>query len=195
MLFQPADLDDLSEFLVGDFAVAHQPIITLLPDGTNLNVQAVVTADRQYVKLRLVPYFTQVTEVTEFTFDGTQSVETTTDSVLDDLLDIIDGPDDNDEELVTTTSGITLQLPVISVTNVSTVVSVPDGGTVLLGGIKRVSEGRNEAGIPFLSNVPYVNRLFKNVGIGHETQHLMMMVTPRIIIQKEIEEDAVGVSN
>ena len=154
-----------------------------------------VTADRQYVKLRLVPYFTQVTEVTEFTFDGTQSVETTTDSVLDDLLDIIDGPDDNDEELVTTTSGITLQLPVISVTNVSTVVSVPDGGTVLLGGIKRVSEGRNEAGIPFLSNVPYVNRLFKNVGIGHETQHLMMMVTPRIIIQKEIEEDAVGVSN
>ena len=181
--------------VVGDFAVAHQPIITLLPDGTNLNVQAVVTADRQYVKLRLVPYFTQVTEVTEFTFDGTQSVETTTDSVLDDLLDIIDGPDDNDEELVTTTSGITLQLPVISVTNVSTVVSVPDGGTVLLGGIKRVSEGRNEAGIPFLSNVPYVNRLFKNVGIGHETQHLMMMVTPRIIIQKEIEEDAVGVSN
>ena len=96
---------------------------------------------------------------------------------------------------MTTTSGITLQLPVISVTNVSTVVSVPDGGTVLLGGIKRVSEGRNEAGIPFLSNVPYVNRLFKNVGIGHETQHLMMMVTPRIIIQKEIEEDAVGVSN
>ena len=110
-------------------------------------------------------------------------------------MDIIDAPDDNDEELVTTTSGITLQLPVISVTNVSTVVSVPDGGTVLLGGIKRVSEGRNEAGIPFLSNVPYVNRLFKNVGIGHETQHLMMMVTPRIIIQKEIEEDAVGVSN
>ena len=154
-----------------------------------------VTADRQYVKLRLVPYFTQVTEVTEFTFDGEQSVETTTDSVLDTLLDIVDGPDDNDEELLTTTSGITIQLPVLSVTNVSTVVSVPDGGTVLLGGIKRMQEGRTEAGVPFLSNVPYVNRLFKNVGIGHETSHLMMMVTPRIIIQKEIEEDAVGINN
>ena len=180
---------------MGDFAVAHQPIITLLPDGTNLNVQAVVTADRQYVKLRLVPYFTQVTEVTTFTFDGEQTVETTTDSVLDDLLDIVNGPDGSDEELATSTAGITIQLPVLSVTNVSTVVSVPDGGTVLLGGIKRMSEGRNESGVPFLSNVPYINRLFKNVGIGHETSHLMMMVTPRIIIQKEIEEDAVGISS
>jgi len=145
-----------------------------------LNVQAVVTADRQYVKLRLVPFFTQITEVTTFTFDGTQEVETTTDSVLDDLLDIVNGPDDSDEELLTSTSGITIQLPVVAMTNVSTVVSVPDGGTVLLGGIKRMSEGRNESGVPFLSNVPYINRLFRNVGIGHETSHLMMMVTPRI---------------
>ena len=179
--------------VVGDFAVAHQPIITLLPDGTNLNVQAVVSADRQYVKLRLVPYFTQVTEVTTFTFNGSQQIEATTNSVLDDLLDIVDGSmDAGDEELLTSTTGITIQLPVLAVTNVSTVVSVPDGGTVLMGGIKRLSEGRTESGVPFLSNVPYVNRLFKNVGIGHETSHLMMMVTPRIIIQQEIEEDAVG---
>ena len=31
------------------------------------------------------------------------------------------------------------------------------------------------------------NRLFTNVGIGRETQSLMMMVTPRIIIQEEEE--------
>ena len=61
-----------------------------------------------------------------------------------------------------------------------------------MGGIKRMNESRTERGVPFLSNVPYVNRLFKNVGIGHETQNLMMMVTPRIIIQEEIEEDQVG---
>ena len=182
--------------VVGDFAVAHQPIITLLPDGTNLNVQAVVSADRQFVKLRLVPYFTQVTEVTEFTFNGSQQIEATTNSVLDDLLDIVDGSNDvGNEELLTSTTGITIQLPVLAVTNVSTVVSVPDGGTVLMGGIKRLQEGRNEVGVPFLSNIPYVNRLFKNVGIVHTTNHLMMMVTPRIIIQKEIEEDAVGGRN
>jgi general secretion pathway protein D len=69
---------------------------------------------------------------------------------------------------------------------------VPDGGTVLLGGIKRLSEGRSELGVPLLSKVPYINRLFKNVGIGRETDSLMMMVTPRIIIQEE-EEERLGI--
>ena len=53
-------------------------------------------------------------------------------------------------------------------------------------------EGRSERGVPFLSNIPYINRLFKNVGIGRETENLMMMVTPRIIIQSEEEEAQVG---
>ena len=66
------------------------------------------------------------------------------------------------EEIV----GTTVQLPTFSFTTVSTTVSVPDGGTVLLGGIKRLSEGRNEVGVPLLSKLPYVNRLFRNVGIG-----------------------------
>ena len=52
---------------------------------------------------------------------------------------------------------------------------VPDGGTVLLGGVKRLSEGRNEFGVPILNKIPYVNRLFANVGIGRDTQSLMMM--------------------
>jgi general secretion pathway protein D len=76
---------------------------------------------------------------------------------------------------------------------VVTTVSVPDGGTVLLGGIKRLSEGRKEIGVPLLSKVPYINRLFKNVGIGRETDSLMMMFTPRIIIQEE-EEERLGVA-
>jgi general secretion pathway protein D len=89
-------------------------------------------------------------------------------------------------------SGSTVQLPTFSFTTVSTTVNVPDGGTVLLGGIKRLSEGRNERGVPMLSKLPYISRLFKNVGIGRQTQSLMLMVTPRIIIQEE-EEARLGV--
>ena len=48
--------------------------------------------------------------------------------------------------------------------------SVPDGGTVLLGGLKPLSEGRNEFGPPVLSKIPYINRLFKNVGYGRDTR-------------------------
>ncbi|MFT5300500.1 MAG: general secretion pathway protein D [Mariniblastus sp.] len=180
--------------VVGDFAVAHQPIITLLPDGTNLNVTAVVSDDRRYVRLQLVPFFTQVTDVETFTFDGSTTTTTQSNSILDNLLDAVDGGTrtENQQNDSVTTQGITVQLPVLSQTSVNTVVSVPDGGTVLMGGIKRMNESRTERGVPFLSNVPYINRLFKNVGIGHETSNLMMMVTPRIIIQEEIEEEQVG---
>ena len=184
--------------VVGDFAVGQQPIITLIPDGTNLSVQATVSEDRRFVRLNLSPFFSEITDVQTFTFDGRSSTEVSTDSVLDDLLDLVDGganSDDGDDELVTENSGVTVQQPVVAFTSVNTVVSVPDGGTVLMGGIKRMSEERQEQGVPMLSNIPYINRLFKNVGIGQETSNLMMMVTPRILIQEELEEDQVGLIN
>ena len=91
--------------------------------------------------------------------------------------------------------GTTVQLPTFAFVTVVTTVSVPDGGTVLLGGIKRLAEGRTELGVPLLSKIPYVDRLFRNVSIGRETESLMMMVTPRIIIQEEEEERLLGVSS
>lgn len=178
--------------VVGDFAVAHQPVISLLPDGTSLNVQAVVSPDRRFVRLSLVPFFSQVTDVETFTFSGSRTTRNASDSLLQDLLNQAGLGNNNLQELETVDEGTTIQLPVISFTTVNTVVSVPDGGTVLMGGVKRMSEGRTERGVPFLSNVPYANRLFKNVGIGRETQNLMMMVTPRIIIQEEEENFQVG---
>lgn len=182
--------------VVGDFAVGQQPIITLIPDGTNLSVQAVVSDDRRFVRLNLSPFFSQITSVETFTFSGEETTEISTNSVLDDLLDLVNGganADDSDDELQTRRSGVTVQQPVVAFTTVNTVVSVPDGGTVLMGGIKTMSEARSENGIPMLSNIPYINRLFKNVGIGQQTSNLMMMVTPRILIQEELEEDQVGI--
>jgi hypothetical protein len=80
-----------------------------------------------------------------------------------------------------------LQQPAFTTLTINTTVVCPDGGTVLLGGFKQLSEGRNEFGPPVLSKIPYLNRLFKNVGIGRETKHIMIMVTPRIIINSEEE--------
>ena len=88
---------------------------------------------------------------------------------------------------------ITVQQPVFEIVNVATTVSVPDGGTVLLGGIKRLREGRTMDGVPILNKIPYLSPLFKNTGIGRETESLMLMVTPRIIIQEE-EEELLGVT-
>ena len=87
---------------------------------------------------------------------------------------------------------VTVQQPVVEQVTVNTTVSVPDGGTVLLGGVKRLREGRNMSGVPILNKIPYVSRLFKNTGVGRETESLMLMVTPRIIIQEE-EEELLGI--
>ncbi|MFN7334081.1 MAG: hypothetical protein ACK5TC_03380, partial [bacterium] len=74
-------------------------------------------------------------------------------------------------------------------TQINTTVNVPDGGTILLGGIKRLQEGRTERGTQILSKIPYLSRLFKNNAIGRTTNTLMMTVTPRIIIPEEEEEN------
>ncbi len=176
--------------VVGDFAAAHQPVIVVLSEGTSLSVQAVVTSDRRFVRLTLVPFFSSIGNVQEFTFTGkkvSQSVTNTTDNI-----GALTGATDTSAEV---TEGTTVQLPTFNFTTVTTTVSVPDGGTVLMGGIKRLSEGRNERGVPLISKLPYISRLFKNVSIGRQAQSLMMMVTPRIIIQEEEELDQTGLDS
>ncbi len=77
--------------VVGDFAAAHQPVIIVLSEGTSLSIQAVVSADRRYVRLTLVPFFSTIGEVKEFTFTGKKTIisggglsDPTTGAALDD---------------------------------------------------------------------------------------------------------------
>ncbi len=177
--------------VVGDFAAAQQPVIVVLSEGTFMTVQAVISNDRRFVRLTIVPFFSQIGNVQEFTFQGSNSSSTSTSGSNATNGAGSDGASGSTTN-ASSNNGITVQLPTFSFVTVTTTVSVPDGGTVLLGGVKRLSEGRNEFGVPILSKLPYINRLFKNVGIGRETQSLMMMVTPRIIIQEE-EEERLGI--
>jgi hypothetical protein len=97
------------------------------------------------------------------------------------------------------TSGVqaqtqTVQLPTFNFSTVSTTVTVPDGGTALLGGINRARESSVTRGLPMLSKIPGVNRLFTNRGIGRDVGAMNMTVTPRIIILEEEELRQTGFS-
>ncbi|MBA4190204.1 MAG: hypothetical protein C0467_19640 [Planctomycetaceae bacterium] len=138
----------------------------------NIGIQAVVSADRRFVRLNLpvnlaaqtgatVPLFPITTFITPVFEGGSQGIPIPFTQFL--------------------------QQPSFTSLNIQTTVVCPDGGTVLLGGLKTLQEGRNEFGPPVLSKIPYLNRLFKNVGVGRETTHIMIMVTPRIIINSEEE--------
>jgi hypothetical protein len=89
---------------------------------------------------------------------------------------------------------ITVQLPTFNMTTVRTTVTVPDGGTGLLGGISRASESSVSRGVPMLGKVPGASRMFKNRGIGRDVGLSQMTVTPRIIILEEEELRQTGVS-
>jgi len=160
-----------------------------------LRVQATASNDRQHVRLTLNPTFTTLVRVETFRYvgDDEQSEETQT-TRGDDTSPITSDPRSTSRRTTTARSGITIQQPITATFSVSTTVTCPDGGTVLLGGIKRLSEGRIEAGTPILNKIPYIQRLFANTAIGRETQSIMIMVTPRIIIQEEEEHHIMGPS-
>lgn len=205
--------------VVSAFSVGFQPVITVVPEGVQMTVQAVVSADRRYVRLSVFPLFTTITDVFTFSFisgvtgggaggfgGGIGGFGGGFGGGIGGFGGAgISGGGIGGAGTTGTTGGtagttgeeggganITVQQPVIDVVSVTTVVSVPDGGTVLLGGIKRLREGRNMDGVPILNKLPYISRLFKNTGVGRETDSLMLLVTPRIIIQEE-EEELLGI--
>jgi type II secretory pathway component GspD/PulD (secretin) len=157
-------------------AVTFDPTVTSIPNGTRLTVQAVVSSDRRFVRLTVVPLIQTV--------EAINNVRTLNVQGAAGGAGAFGGG---------STATATIQLPTVSQVTVLTTVSVPDGGTVLLGGLKAHSEARNEYGTPVLSKIPYLNRLFKNQATARVTSSLMLLVSPRIVILEEEEED-LGVS-
>jgi hypothetical protein len=49
-------------------AVGFQPVIRIVPDGSQLSAQAIVSADRRYVRISSLPLFTSITDVFTFSF-------------------------------------------------------------------------------------------------------------------------------
>jgi len=57
-------------------AVGYTPIIITLPEGTNLAMMGVVSADRRYVRITCVPMFSAVSEVHTFSLASGQTTST-----------------------------------------------------------------------------------------------------------------------
>ncbi len=61
---------DGEPLLLGRGAVGYQPVIITLPQGTNLSVNGVISADRRYVRITALPFFSGIGDVQTFTFAG-----------------------------------------------------------------------------------------------------------------------------
>lgn len=68
-------------------------------------------------------------------------------------------------------------MPVFSVREVSTNVTIFDGATVVLGGLTREEVVKVDDAVPVLSDIPLVGRLFKSKGESRQKRNLMIFVT------------------
>jgi Flp pilus assembly secretin CpaC/tetratricopeptide (TPR) repeat protein len=89
----------------------------------------------------------------------------------------------------TTGQPYNIQLPTLEVSEVQTRVSVPDGGTLLIGGQKLGAEANREAGVPGVSKVPFIGRLFSHRSKVKDQDILLILVKPSIILQEEAERE------
>lgn len=71
--------------------------------------------------------------------------------------------------------------PSINTRSIQTNVVVDDGQTVVLGGIFENTIGNRTTKVPFLGDLPYVNRLFKRTEKVNNKQELLIFITPKLV--------------
>lgn len=81
----------------------------------------------------------------------------------------------------------TTGVPLIDITQLETQVLVADGETIVLGGIYQTSYVTSQSKVPFLGDIPYLGRLFKNDSKSEEKNELLIFITPRIMANKLID--------
>jgi type IV pilus assembly protein PilQ len=71
--------------------------------------------------------------------------------------------------------------PEINTQQATTQVLVPDGGTVVFGGVKVTNKTKAVTQVPFLGNVPVLGNLFKQTNTENQEQELLFFVTPHVL--------------
>jgi hypothetical protein len=77
---------------------------------------------------------------------------------------------------------LVIERPRIHTCKLERTLTLTDGRTAVLRCGTQPVESRQEFGPPILSQIPYVNRLFRNIGYGIQPYTLLILVTPRVII-------------
>jgi Flp pilus assembly secretin CpaC len=136
------------------------PVVGVISDGIVLDVRPTIAQNRKTISLELRPTIATILRpIAEFT-----------------------------SSLAGLTTPITIQLPELQVAAVKTTVVVPDGGTVVIGGLKKLFNIDQRSEIPFLSDIPILSLLFKKEGEASENRDVILMITATIIDANELKD-------
>lgn len=163
--------------VVGD---QYDPVISVLAFGTVLDVEAIASADRKYVTLTLQPTNAILRRFREFNLTS------------DTLFGAANAGNNNNPQLpgnIPAGLNYPLTAPEVSYRSVQTSVTLPDGGTMLIAGLTNASSSRSHQGVPFLSHIPFLGRLFSGNGRSEVEEKTIISVKADIILFDEIEKE------
>jgi general secretion pathway protein D len=146
-----------------------QQNVGIIPVGSMLSVTPTISHDKKYVLLNIVTTLTDLLRLRTHQVDQVVASDGTI-----------------------TTEEYEITLPETETSSVMTRVYVPDGGTLLLGGQKITAEVEKEAGVPILSKIPILGRLFTNRSKIRDHKILLILVKPTIMLQEEREAEAIA---
>ncbi|MDE0364506.1 MAG: hypothetical protein OXP09_02915 [Gammaproteobacteria bacterium] len=75
--------------------------------------------------------------------------------------------------------------PTILNRQISTSLTLKDGGSLLLGGLISGSQSAGETGVPILGQLPGIGQLFRSDSLQEDRTELLIMVTPYVITNHE----------
>jgi type II secretory pathway component GspD/PulD (secretin) len=146
-----------------------EPQYAYVPVGSMLTITPVITHDKKNVLLNII-------------------------TVQNDLL----GVNTSEVQAPIVAGGVgevqtwEVTLPETERSSLMTRVSVPDSGTLLLGGQRITAQAEMEAGVPILSKIPVLGRLFSNRSKVRDQKILLILVKPTILLQEERESEAIA---
>jgi len=140
------------------------PLINVLHEGVVLDVRPTIGDDRKWLMLEVQPTVARVVSLRNFS-----------------------------TTLGGNTSPVEFQLPELEVQSVNTSAYLPDGGSLLLGGLSRVRNIERRAEVPWIAKVPVLGFLFKQEGYNDERESLMILIKAKISdIREEVERELEG---
>ena len=142
------------------------PEIGTITDGIVFEVVPYASADRRYVTMELQPTMRELVRPIR--------------TVIVSLWEYMD-----DGGLALSTAMV--QLPEVRVKSVETFASVPDGGTLLLGGLTQAAEVAGTSTVPILGDIPILKYLFTRYGNSDTRNSLIILIRADILIQGEQE--------
>lgn len=150
------------EVEIAQAAGVANPVIGTVYDGVSLDVRPVVDSDLKFITMELRP------------------------TVMTLQLPIPN---------FTTTLGvgqpISIQLPEVSLQRVRTTVTLPDGATMMLGGMRLVERQNLVSGVPILKDLPGISFLFSRKGQSMQNRKILILINAKIVIMEELQPDSV----